>query len=315
MGMTELRVQIDQLDAKITDLVCRRMDLCGQIAEEKQKRRVDVLDTGREREILTRVGKWAGEPLDVYLRMFYSVLFDLSRSYQAALMGEETELGRKIERAIAETEPRFPRRGTVACPGTQGTCFQAACDRFFSRAEIFYFRNFEGVFQAVDQGLCDYGVLPIESGAGSSLDSVYGLMHRFGFHIVRSTRLHTSAQDDTVPGDLEVPVDQARGGGKGDTRFICVARGLEIYPGSDRVSLVLCLPHTSGSLYRMIVRFAALDLNLTKLESRPIAGNDFEHLFYIDLEASVWSDEVVRFLGECAASGRLFDFLGSYREI
>ena len=65
----------------------------------------------------------------------------------------------------------------------------------------------------------------------------------------------------------------------------------------------------------MIVRFAALDLNLTKLESRPIAGNDFEHLFYIDLEASVWSDEVVRFLGECAASGRLFDFLGSYREI
>jgi chorismate mutase/prephenate dehydratase len=315
MEMTELRTEIDRLDAKITDLVCRRMDLCGRIAGEKQKHHADVLDTGREREILTRVGKLAGEPLDVYLRVLYSVMFDISRSYQTALMGVETELERKIKKAVAETGPCFPRQGTVACPGAQGTCFQAAADRFFSRAEVFYFSNFERVVQAVDQGLCDYGVLPIESGAGASLDSIYDLMHRYGLHIVRSTRLHTSAEGNALPYDLEAPADQARGGVKGGTPFVCIARGLEIYPGSDRVSLMLSLPHTSGALYRMIAQFAALDLNLTKLESRPIAGNDLEYLLYIDLEASVWSDEVVSLLGECSASGRLFNFLGGYREI
>ena len=228
MGMTELRAQIDQLDAKITDLVCRRMDLCGQIAEEKQKRRVDVLDTGREREILTRVGKWAGEPLDVYLRMFYSVLFDLSRSYQAALMGEETELGRKIERAIAETEPRFPRRGTVACPGTQGTCFQAACDRFFSRAEIFYFRNSRGVPGGGSRVMRLRGVLPI-SGAGSSLDSVCGTDAPLGSHRQRSTPAHLG-QNDICPWRPRGPGRPGARRWKDDTRFICVARGLEIYP-------------------------------------------------------------------------------------
>ncbi len=305
MGMTELRAEIDRLDEEIIDLVCRRMDLCGRIAGEKQRQGIPVLDAGREREILTRVGKRAGEPLDVYLRLLYSVMFDLSRSYQAALGEGETELGRRIKRAVAETAPRFPRRATVACPGEQGSCSQAACDRFFSMPEVFYFRSFEGVFQAVAQGLCDFGVLPVENGTGGSMDAVYELLHRFGFHIVRGTRLRAPAGE----------CGPAEGGGAGDTRFICVARELQIYPGSDRVSLMLTLPHSSGSLYRVIARFAALDLNLVKLESRPIAGNDLEYLFFIDLEASVWSDEVVRALSECASSGRLFDFLGSYREI
>ena len=117
MGMTELRAEIDRLDEEITDLVCLRMDLCGRIGGEKQRQGIPVLDAGREREILTRVGKRAGEPLDVYLRLLYSVMFDLSRSYQAALGEGETELGRRIKRAVAETAPRFPRRATVACPG------------------------------------------------------------------------------------------------------------------------------------------------------------------------------------------------------
>ena len=67
MGMTELRAEIDRLDEEITDLVCLRMDLCGRIGGEKQRQGIPVLDAGREREILTRVGKRAGEP-DVYKR-------------------------------------------------------------------------------------------------------------------------------------------------------------------------------------------------------------------------------------------------------
>ena len=53
-----------------------------------------------------------------------------------------------------------------------------------------YFRNFEGVFQAVDQGLCKYGVLPIENSSNGSVNGVYTLMRNYKFYIVGGVRLH-----------------------------------------------------------------------------------------------------------------------------
>ena len=99
------------------------------------------------------------------------------------------------------------------------------------------------------------------------------------------------------------------------TRFICISRDLEIYPGANRMSMMFTLPHSPGSLYRMIAKFAALGLNITKLESRPIAGRDFEFMFYLDVEASAHQPEVVKLLGELEASGEYFNFLGNYSEV
>ena len=74
------------------------------------------------------------------------------------------------------------------------------------------------------------------------------------------------------------------------------------------------LPHTPGSLYSLIAKFAASGLNLTKLESRPIAGKDFEFSFYFDLEASVYSEEAIAILEELYETERSFTFLGGYSE-
>ena len=60
--------------------------------------------------------------------------------------------------------------------------------------------------------------------------------------------------------------------GNNYTRFICIAKDLEIYPGADRTSLMMVLPHKPGSLYKVLSRFYALGINLNKLESRPHAG-------------------------------------------
>ncbi len=65
------------------------------------------------------------------------------------------------------------------------------------------------------------------------------------------------------------------------TRFICISKKLEIYPGADRTSMMMVLPHKPGSLYRVLARFFAHGINLTKLESRPIIGRDFEFMFYL----------------------------------
>ncbi len=96
------------------------------------------------------------------------------------------------------------------------------------------------------------------------------------------------------------------------TRFICISKELLIYPGADRISIIMNLPHTPGALHSTISKFAMAGLNLTKLESRPIAGRDFEFSFYFDLEASIYAQETVEILDELASGNNNFIFLGSY---
>lgn len=99
------------------------------------------------------------------------------------------------------------------------------------------------------------------------------------------------------------------------TRFICISKDIEVYPGANRISLMLTLPHRPGSLYRMMARFAALGLNLTKLESRPIEGLDFEFMFHFDIEADVCAAPVLGLLGDLDRAPETFNFLGAYSEL
>lgn len=65
----------------------------------------------------------------------------------------------------------------------------------------------------------------------------------------------------------------------------------------------------------MLKRFDALGLNLTKIESRPIPGKDFEYLFYLDFSGSVKSEEVTNLLSKLSEEMPEFSFLGNYYEI
>ena len=78
---------------------------------------------------------------------------------------------------------------------------------------------------------------------------------------------------------------------------------------------MLNVAHKLGALYSIIAKFSALGLNLTKLESRPIAGTDFEFVFYFDLEASVYDQAAMQLLSELDAGPEAFAYLGSYSEI
>ncbi len=99
------------------------------------------------------------------------------------------------------------------------------------------------------------------------------------------------------------------------TRFICISKKPEIYPGADRTSLMLVLPHRPGSLYRVIARFFANNINILKLESRPIPGRDFEFMFYFDINASVYSPALRQLICELENELESFTYLGSYSEI
>ncbi len=99
------------------------------------------------------------------------------------------------------------------------------------------------------------------------------------------------------------------------TRFICISKNPEIYPGADRTSIMFSTKHEPGSLYKIISKFNALNINILKLESRPIPDRDFEFMFYIDFNTSVYSDNLTLLLTSVENEVESFRYLGSYSEV
>ena len=116
---------------------------------------------------------------------------------------------------------------------------------------------------------------------------------------------------------LEVVDENIQDNGNNYTRFICISKTTEIYPGADKTSILLTLPdaHRPGSLSRLLTQINAMHINLTKIESRPMPGHDFQFLFYLDLEAPIESPALLRLIGELKCSSEKFRYLGTYREI
>ena len=98
------------------------------------------------------------------------------------------------------------------------------------------------------------------------------------------------------------------------TRFICISREAEVYPGADRTTLLMILPDRPGELYRVLSLFNAQGVNLTKLESCPVPGRDFEFVFCFDIDASVYSPAFARLLETLEVTVEHFVWLGSYSE-
>ncbi|MBQ6020082.1 MAG: chorismate mutase [Clostridia bacterium] len=103
--------------------------------------------------------------------------------------------------------------------------------------------------------------------------------------------------------------------GSNYTRFICISKKMEIYPGADKTSVMVVTPNKPGALYKVLSRFFALGINLIKLESRPIPDRDFEWMFYFDLDTQVYSEQFVRLVCELDGLCDRFKYLGSYSEI
>jgi len=378
MDLKELREKIDTIDDELVRLFQERMRVAADIAAYKKESGMAVLDKSRERQKLNDVVGKTEDEFKSYTHVLYSMMFELSRSYQNRLLNEGTPLQKRITDAVEKTEKLFPRNAEVACQGVEGAYSQIACEKMFSLPDIMYFNSFEAVFAAIDQGLCQYGVLPLENSTAGSVNKIYDLMIKYDFNIVRSARLKVDhnllAKKGAKIGDIKeiysheqaisqcaeflktlkdvkvtaventaVAARMVAESGRSDiaalssracaelyglsclaesvqdkgnnyTRFICISKNLEIYPGADRTSIMIMTDHKPGALYKLLSRFYALGINLTKLESRPLPDRDFEFMFYFDLETSVYSPEFITLIGELETSCEQFRYLGSYSE-
>jgi prephenate dehydratase len=100
------------------------------------------------------------------------------------------------------------------------------------------------------------------------------------------------------------------------TRFFLLTKQMESRPtrsGTWKTSIVFSTPNTPGALFRAMACFALRDLNLTKIESRPLRGKPWEYLFYLDLIGSKDDKFVKRALTDLGEISQFFKVLGSYR--
>ena len=377
MDIKDCRNEIDRIDVELQQLFEKRMQVAAEISRLKSKNSLSTVNAEREREILLHVDDRATPDLRLYGRVLFTTLFDLSRSYQNRLRHPRGAVSDVIAKAVRNQG--LPDRGQIACQGVEGAYSQQACDKLFALPAITYFRSFAGVAQAVEKGLCQYGVLPIENSSHGTVNDVYDLVRDHRFFIVRSLKLHIrhsllANPGATMDGIREiVSHEQAIGqcsrflkdrsgikvttmentavaakyvaeSGRKDiaaissarcaelyglkiiersvqdesnnfTRFICIGKDLDVKKGSDKISVMTTLPHKSGSLNGLLTKFSAIGLNLTKIESRPIAGTDFEFMFYFDFDGDVSDPKVLGLISELENSSDKFVFLGTYKEI
>lgn len=377
MELQDIRQQIDAIDDQLVALYLRRLALVREVASAKAQTGRPVDDPVREQQVLYRLTKDLPDQQKLYVRQVYTAIFTTAKSYQSTVMRLDAPIADRL-RAIAKGErPTFPVSATVACQGVLGSNSYSAATKLFAIGDTTFFKTFEGVFGAVEKGLCQYGVLPIENSTAGSVNEVYDLLKRHHCYIVKAVRLQidhclaaphgvdkahirtvvshpqalqqcsaflkqwgvatlpaentaTAARALAQSGDpqqavlcsaqcaqlygLDILQHAVQDNAANYTRFICIAKDLQVYAGSNKISVMTGLPHRAGSLNNTLGRFAAMGLNLTKLESRP-GEMPFEFTFYFDFDGNVLEESIVSLLAELESQSDNFAFLGCYSEI
>lgn len=375
MDLLELRNEIDKLDDELIPLLLKRMDISRQVAEYKVQNGIPVLNEQRELEILEDVASKCGEQGEV-IKTVFSAIMDASRALQHKIIGGGVELRNLISNA--KCEKNLTANGEpIACQGVQGAYSGEAAKALFPDSPIDFHKQFEDVFEAVNQNKARFGIIPVENSTAGSVHESYDLIMKYKFFIVGAYDLRVDHCLCAKPGvkfeDIEnvyshtqalsqcniflknfdftgITFSNTAAAAKfvseseknniaaicsesaakkyglkiirkgiqnvtnNTTRFIVISKELVIDEDAEKISLIFSAPHRTGSLYRVLGRFSMTGLNLTKLESRPVANGKFDYYFYVDILGSVRDEQTLDLL--CALSDELpeFSFLGNYYE-
>ncbi len=370
MELEELREKINVIDDRIADLFIERMDLCLDVSRYKIENSMPVFQESRETSILKKMADRFPDKLKSSSQVLYQTIMDISkcRQYQE-FFSDRTS----IEHFPLELDK--PCR--VAVPGTRGSFSQIACSKLFANGQIEFYDQFEQVFEAVDNGTVDFGVVPIANSTAGSVTATYELLRKYDLKICASTKLKIShclaakkgltlsdikivysheqalmqcshflssnglkahsyantalaaeyvaaaaepfgaicSQDCAQQNGLEVLAYDIANAAENYTRFIVVAKKTLCSKNSGIISVTLALPHQKSALYRLLTKFSVAGLNLTMIESRPIANTDFDVVFYLDFQGSINDPQVAMLINELEQELTYFKFLGNYEEI
>lgn len=180
-----LRDKINELDAKLLELVAKRRQISTQVIQTKIEANIPVRDLKRERSLINSLihqGK-AYHLDDILIKRLYQVIIEDSVLLQQKILQEKLN-----HNTIATAK--------VAFLGPKGSYSHSAARRYasahFEEMTESSCSTFKDVFEQVEKGIVDFGILPIENSSSGSINEVYDLLQKTNLHII---------------GELSLPID------------------------------------------------------------------------------------------------------------
>ena len=374
MELSELRGQLDDIDAQIVELYEKRMEICRQVAEYKIGTGKRVLDRQREMEKLAKVRSLTHNAFNSKgVEELFEQIMSMSRKLQYQMLAEKGSVGRLPFIGVDALETGTAR---VVFQGAEGSYSQAAMQQYFGeQVNSFHVDTFRDAMNAIEEGSADFAVLPIENSTAGIVNEIYDLLQEYenyivGEQIIRiehcllavpgtkmediqrvyshpqslmqsaryladrgwqqismqnnafAARKVAEERDSTqaaIAGEhagriygLEVLERGINHSDTNSTRFIIVTNQKIFRKDAGKVSICFEVAHQSGSLYHMLSHFIYNHLNMTKIESRPIEGRNWEYRFFIDFEGNLADSAVKNALRGLRDESRNMKILGNY---
>lgn len=354
--LSEIRVEIDDIDGQIVSLFEERLELVTQVAEYKIANGKQVLDKKREAEKLERLcGLANSEFSKKSVNELFEQIMAICRKRQYQLLAEQGQ----VEKEEFEIQEKLDfTNAKVVYQGVEGAYSQMAMKAFFGEnPDSFHVETWRDAMEALKAGEADYAVLPIENSSAGIISENYDLLLEYDNYIVGEQTIRIDHALLGLPGTkleditcvyshpqalmqcvdfldeyknwerislkntamsakkiledglgnqaaianpltadiygLEVLKESINYSSDNSTRFMIVSRRKICGKNAGKISICFEIPHERGSLYQMLSHFIYNDLNMNKIESRPIKDKSFEYRFFVDFDGNL-SDGAVQ---------------------
>ncbi|MFQ1004524.1 bifunctional chorismate mutase/prephenate dehydratase [Gilliamella sp. CG22] len=180
-----LRDKINEIDAKLLELVAKRRQISTQVIQTKIEANIPVRDLERERSLINSLIHQGKDYHldDILIKRLYQVIIEDSVLLQQKILQEKLN-----HNTIATAK--------VAFLGPKGSYSHSAARRYasahFEEMTESSCSTFKDVFEQVEKGVVDFGILPIENSSSGSINEVYDLLQKTNLHII---------------GELSLPID------------------------------------------------------------------------------------------------------------
>lgn len=183
IDLQHLRDQLDDIDGQIVHLYEKRMDICREVAEYKIENGKQVLDKEREKSKLQTLKAMASN--DFYrhgVEELFEQIMSMSRKLQYQLLSKRGVIGRL---PFMEVDSLKQASARVVFQGVEGANSEAAMRAYFGdQVNSFHVESFRDAMEAIEEGMADFAVLPIENSSAGIVSSIYDLLVEFENYIV-----------------------------------------------------------------------------------------------------------------------------------
>lgn len=206
MDLSELREKIDKIDEEIVRLYEERMEVSAAVAEYKIEHGKNVMDREREQAKLSKVKSLTHNDFNALgITELYEQIMCMSRKKQYALMSEKGMFGKT---PFISVDRLFKKNVKVVFQGINGAYSEAATIAFFGEdIEARSVATFRDAMRAIDEGLADYAVLPIENSSSGIVNANYDLLTEFENYIVAEQVINIDNCLLVLPGVKEEEID------------------------------------------------------------------------------------------------------------